>query len=92
VRALARAEWIDLSGNARIVAPPIRVIVEGKPNRFKTGGQPRSVFAPKSARLVRWLLVHADGLITQREIARATCRWPNPRPITAGGMRGLGRR
>jgi hypothetical protein len=64
--------WLDLSGNARIVAPPIRVIVEGKPNRFKTVGRPRSVFAPKSARLVRWLLIHAHEFITQREISRAT--------------------
>lgn len=68
----AGVAWIDLSGNARIVAPPIRVIVEGKPNRFKTVGRPRSVFAPKRARLVRWLLVHADEFITQREMARAT--------------------
>lgn len=64
--------WFDLSGNARIVAPPIRVIVEGKPNRFKTVGRPRSVFAPKSARLVRWLLVHTDEFLTQREISRTT--------------------
>jgi hypothetical protein len=64
--------WLDLSGNARIVAPPIRVIVEGKPNRFKTVGRPRSVFAPKSARLVRWLLAHADEFLTQREFSRAT--------------------
>lgn len=68
----AGVAWLDLSGNAHIVAPPIRVIVEGKPNRFKTAGRPRSVFAPKSSRVVRWLLVHAGEFLTQREIARAT--------------------
>jgi hypothetical protein len=64
--------WLDLSGNAHIIAPGIRVIVEGKPNRFKTVGRPRSVFAPKSSRIIRWLLIHAGESLTQREIARAT--------------------
>jgi hypothetical protein len=64
--------WLDLSGNARILAPRIRVIVEGKPNRFKAIGRPRSLFAPKSSRIVRWLLVHAGEAGTQREITRAT--------------------
>jgi hypothetical protein len=64
--------WLDLSGNAHIVAPGMRMIVEGKPNRFKTVGRPRSLFAPKSSRIVRWLLVHAGEFVTQREIARAT--------------------
>lgn len=64
--------WLDLSGNAHIVAPGIRVIIEGKPNQFKTVGRPRSLFAPKSSRIVRWLLIHAGEFLTQREIARAT--------------------
>lgn len=64
--------WLDLSGNAHIVARGIRIIVEGKPNRFKTIGRPRSLFAPKSSRVVRWLLIHAGEFLTQREIARAT--------------------
>jgi hypothetical protein len=64
--------WLDLSGNAHIIVPGIRVIVEGKPNRFKTVGRPRSVFAPKSSRIIRWLLIHAGEHLSQREIARAT--------------------
>jgi hypothetical protein len=64
--------WLDLSGNAHIVAPGIRLIVEGKPNHFKTVGRPRSLFAPKSSRIVRWLLIHAGEPLTQREITRAT--------------------
>lgn len=68
----AGVAWIDLSGNARIIAPGIRVIVEGKPNRFKTAGRPRNLFAPKSSRIIRWLLINAGKYLTQREITRAT--------------------
>jgi len=64
--------WLDFSGNAHIVAQGVRVIIQGKPNRFKSVGRPRSLFAPKSSRIVRWLLVHAGEFFTQREIARAT--------------------
>ena len=64
--------WLDLSGNARIVAPGVRVLIEGQPNRFKGAGRPLSAFAPKSARIARWLLMHPDTSMTQREIARAT--------------------
>jgi hypothetical protein len=68
----ARVSWFDFSGNAHIIAPGIRVIVDGRPNRFRGPGRPSSVFAPKSARVVRWLLMHPKQAFTQREIARAT--------------------
>ena len=68
----ARVPWFDLSGNAHIVAPGIRVIVDGRPNRFRGPGRPASPFAPKSARVARWLLMHPERAFTQREIARAT--------------------
>ncbi|MEW6363294.1 MAG: hypothetical protein AB1714_01505 [Acidobacteriota bacterium] len=64
--------WIDLSGNAHIVAPGLRVIVDGRPNRFRSVGRPPSLFAPKSSRVVRWLLIHFAEPLTQRRIARAT--------------------
>jgi hypothetical protein len=64
--------WLDLSGNARIVAPGLRVIVDGRPNRFLSSGRPPNTFAPKSARVVRWLLIHPDQMLTQRQIARDT--------------------
>lgn len=64
--------WFDLSGNAQILAPGLRVRIEGQPNRFKHPGRPSSAFAPKSARIARWLLIHSDRSATQREIARAT--------------------
>jgi hypothetical protein len=68
----AKVLWFDLSGNAHIVAPGLRIIVEGRPNRFPRVGRPASVFAPKSARLVRWLLMHPEQASSQRELARAT--------------------
>ncbi|MBI4832808.1 MAG: hypothetical protein HY801_14910 [Candidatus Lindowbacteria bacterium] len=68
----AGVSWMDLSGNARVIAPGVRIMVEGKPNRFIRRGRPSSVFAPKSSRIARWLLMHPDEPLTQREIARAT--------------------
>jgi hypothetical protein len=68
----ASVSWFDLSGNAHIVAPGIRIIVDGRPNRFRAPGRPASIFAPKSARVVRWLLENEERALTQREIARAT--------------------
>lgn len=64
--------WLDLSGNGRIVGPGIRVQIEGQPNLFKRPGRPASVFAPKSSRIARWLLLHPHIAMTQREIAQAT--------------------
>lgn len=68
----AGASWFDLSGNAHIVAPGIRIIVTGRPDRFRRPGRPSSAFAPKSARVVRWLLIHPDRAFSQREIAHGT--------------------
>lgn len=67
-----RISWLDLSGNAHIIAPGLRVIVDGRPNRFRGPGRPSSVFAPKSARVARWLLMNPAQAHKQREIARAT--------------------
>ena len=64
--------WLDLSGNAGITAPGVHILIEGKPNRYKRRGRPSSVFAPKSSRIVRWLLIHPAEPLSQREIARAT--------------------
>lgn len=68
----ASVSWFDLSGNAHIAGRAIRVLVDGRPNRFRRPGRPASIFAPKSARVVRWLLMHPERAFTQREIARAT--------------------
>jgi hypothetical protein len=68
----ANVAWLDLSGNARIVAPGIRVLVEGRPNQFKSRGRPSSAFAPKSSRISRWLLMHSGQSVKQRDLAQAT--------------------
>jgi len=70
--AEAGVSWLDLSGNARIVGPGLRVVIEGRPNRFERRGRPRSAFAPKSARIARWLLMHPGEAFTQAELAEAT--------------------
>jgi Holliday junction resolvase len=64
--------WLDLSGNAHLVAPGLRVNIEGKPNQFKRLGRPRSLFAPKSSRIARWLLVEPARAFSQRELAKAS--------------------
>lgn len=68
----AGVSWLDLSGNAHIVAPGLRVVIEGRPNQFKRAGRPSTAFAPKSARIARWLLMHPGQAATQQEIADAT--------------------
>ena len=68
----AKVGWLDLSGNARIYARELYILVEGQPNRYKRPGRPSTAFAPKSSRVTRWLLMHPGQAFTQREIARAT--------------------
>lgn len=65
--------WLDLSGNADITGPGLRIHVEGRPNQHKRPGRPRTVFAPKSSRIVRRLLAHPGTGFFQNELARA-CR------------------
>jgi hypothetical protein len=68
----ADVSWFDLSGNADIDAPGLRVLVEGKPNRFVRPGRPSTVFAPKSARIARRLLIEPHRAFRQQELAAAT--------------------
>ena len=70
--ARAGVSWLDFSGNAHIVAPGIRIIVDGRPNQFPKRGRPSSAFAPKSSRIARWLLMHPAEAMVQREISQAT--------------------
>lgn len=64
--------WLDLSGNADIKAPGLRIHVEGKPNKFKSLGRPKNLFAPKSSRITRHLLINPERFITQRELTLET--------------------
>ncbi len=68
----AGVSWFDLSGNAHIVAPGLRIIIEGKPNKFVRRGRPSSAFAPKSARIARHLLIESQRYFRQQELAKET--------------------
>ena len=64
--------WVDLSGNAHLIAPGLRVQVEGRPNLFKQSGRPSDVFASKSSRITRYLLTHWYSAFSIRWLARET--------------------
>jgi hypothetical protein len=68
----AGVSWLDLSGNADIRSPRLRILIDGRPNRYVHLGRPATPFAPKSSRLARWLLVHPNASFSQRELARHT--------------------
>ena len=68
----AGVSWLDLSGNADIAAPNLRILITGRPNRFKGPGRPANPFASKSSRIARWLLIHPDRAMSQRELALKT--------------------
>jgi hypothetical protein len=68
----AELSWFDLSGNANIVAPGLRIQIDGKSNRFVRRGRPSTVFAPKSARIARLLLIDPHRAFRQQELAEAT--------------------
>ncbi len=64
--------WLDLSGNAKIIAPGLRIRIEGRPNKFIDRGRPPNVFAAKSSRVSRQLLLSPKHFQTQAELARQT--------------------
>ena len=64
--------WADLSGNADISASNLRILIEGQPNIYKNLGRPSSPFAPKSARIARWMLINIGRSMTQRELSFKT--------------------
>jgi hypothetical protein len=64
--------WLDLSGNALIKAPCLLINVEGKPNRFKSVGRPPNLFAPKSSRIARQMLIQSRRDFSQRDLALAS--------------------
>lgn len=66
----AEIAWMDLSGNAWIHRPGVHISVEGKENRFKKRGRPANLFAPKSSRLVRLLLMKPEKRYWQQELAK----------------------
>lgn len=68
----ASVSWIDLAGNANLRGPQLHIRIEGRPNRHRKPGRPGNVFAPKSARVTRRLLLEPTRTFRQRELAQET--------------------
>jgi hypothetical protein len=68
----AGISWMDLSGNADIIGPDIRIFIEGQPNKFKQPGRPPNIFAPKSSRVARVLLYNLGSSFIQKELSKKT--------------------
>lgn len=68
----SRMSWLDLCGNAGIVAPGLRIWIEGRPNKYSERGRPPNVFASKSSRIARQLLLHPQRFQIQANLARQT--------------------
>ncbi len=64
--------WLDLSGNAHIEAGNMYIHIEGKENQYKSPGRPSNVFAPKSSRVARYLLMHPNESIRQKVLVGET--------------------
>ncbi len=67
-----RISWLDLSGNADITGPGIRISISGRPNIYRQPGRSSGVFARKSSRVSRVLLYHGESAFTQRELSTIT--------------------
>lgn len=70
--AEAGISWLDLSGNADVTAPGLRLYVRGEKNKFISPGRNENPFSPKSSRITRHLLYQAKRTWTQRELADET--------------------
>jgi hypothetical protein len=70
--AEAGVSWVDLSGNAWIDAPGKQIRFVGHKNRFASAGRPADVFAPRSSRVIRALLMEPERAFTQAELAEAS--------------------
>jgi hypothetical protein len=70
--AEAGVSWVDLSGNAWIDAPGQQIRFVGHRNRFTSAGRRADVFAPRSSRVIRALLMDRQRTFTQAELAAAS--------------------
>ena len=68
----SQVSWLDLSGNANIDAPGLKIRIEGRANKYSDRGRPPNVFASKSSRVIRQLLFEPDRFQTQADLARKT--------------------
>lgn len=67
-----QVSWMDLSGNADIRGPGVRILIEGKPNRFAAPGRPSTAFSPRASRIARVLLANPDRRWSQSELVHET--------------------
>lgn len=68
----AGVSWLDLSGNADVTAPGLRLYVRGEKNKFISVGRHENAFASKSSRVARRLLYFPHRSWTQRELSEDT--------------------
>lgn len=61
--------WVDLSGNAHVLAPHLCLVATGRENRYRTRRRSPDAFAPKSSRIARVLLGDPGRTFSQRELA-----------------------
>lgn len=64
--------WMDLSGNADIRGPNVRILIEGQPNRFAGPGRPSTAFSPRASRIARVMLANPDRRWSQSELVHET--------------------
>src|ERR1044071_3108687 len=64
----AQVGFVDVAGNAHLEAPGLFVHVEGKREASPAPGRPSSVFAPRSSRVARWLLLDPKRWWQQKEL------------------------
>lgn len=67
--AEADISFIDAAGNARIETPALLVHVQGRPNTSSVRGRPSSVFAPRSSRVTRLVLLDPERWWQQKDLA-----------------------
>ncbi len=68
----ANVSWVDLSGNAKIRGPKLFIHVGGNSNAFLRSGRHANVFAAKSSRVARQLLMEPSRYLLQAKIAELT--------------------
>ena len=64
--------WIDLSGNAKIVAPGLYINSTGHRSKFRRPGRVESAFGVKGSRVTRRLLINPGVAMRQRKLANTT--------------------
>jgi hypothetical protein len=64
--------WLDLSGNASIRAPGLRVLISGQKNGFRRRGRQTAPFTPQASRLARQFLIGHKDRYTQKELVEST--------------------